>query len=108
MFSLFKKKQAKKPESENSAIMQWEESARHALHQAVAQAPVPAIMKQQAKRQLEQAAEEYALSAGKTTVSAEDLMHGLMAHLPESMRNKVEEAAKKGPQGLKNLEKEIT
>lgn len=87
--------------------MQWEESARQALDQAVAQAPVPGIMKQQAKRQLQQAAEEYARNAGKTTVSAEDLMQGLMARLPESMRKKVEEAAKKGPEGLKDLEREV-
>lgn len=95
MFSLFKKKQPNKLESENSTPIQWEKSARDALNQAVAQAPVPAIMKQQAKRQLEKAAEEYALSQGKITVSAEDLMHGLMARLPEGMRKKVEDAAKK-------------
>lgn len=102
MFSLFNKKQ---PKQEGN--MQWEESARQALNQAVAQAPVPSIMKQQAKRQLEQAAEEYARNAGKTTVTAEDLMQGLMARLPDSMRKKVEEAAKKGPEGLKDLEKEV-
>lgn len=87
--------------------MQWEKSAQQALDQSVAQAPVPGIMKQQVKRQLQQAAEEYAKQAGKTTVSPEDLMNGLMSRLPANMRKKVEEAAKKGPAGLKDLEKEI-
>ena len=106
MFSLFKKQ--KKSESENAGQeMQWEESAQQALEQSVAQAPVPGIMKQQVKRQLKQAAEEYARQAGKITVSPEDLMNGLMSRLPDNMRKKVEEAAKKGPERLKDLENEL-
>ncbi len=106
MFSLFKKQN--KSESENaSQEIQWEKSAQQALEQAVAQAPVPGMMKQQVKRQLQQAAEEYAQNAGKTTVSPEDLMHGLLSKLPENMRKKVEDAAKNGPAGLKDLESEL-
>lgn len=106
MFSLFKKKSKDEPTADTES-MQWDASATQALQQAVAQAPVPRVMKQQVKRQLQQAAEEYARNAGKTTVSPEDLMNGLMSRLPEHMRKKVEEAAKKGPEGLKDLEKEI-
>ncbi|OGY30944.1 MAG: hypothetical protein A3C02_01095 [Candidatus Andersenbacteria bacterium RIFCSPHIGHO2_02_FULL_45_11] len=106
MFSLFKKKSKEEPTTDNES-MRWDASATQALQQAVAQAPVPGVMKQQVKRQLQQAAEEYARNAGKTSVSPEDLMNGLMSRLPENMRKKVEEAAKKGPEGLKDLEKEI-
>src|SRR3989338_5276043 len=106
MFSLFKKKSKEEPTTDNES-MRWDASATQALQQAVAQAPVPGIMKQQVKRQLQQAAEEYARNAGKTTVSPEDLMNGLMSKLPDNMRKKVEAAAKKGPEGLKDLEKEI-
>lgn len=87
--------------------MQWDAQATQALNQSVAQTPVPSMMKNQVKHQLKQAAEEYARNNGKTTVSPEDLMNGLMSKLPENMRKKVEEAAKKGPAGLKDLEKEM-
>lgn len=106
MFSLFKKKQNEHPE-QGQQTMVWDTTATQALEQAVAQAPVPSMMKQQAKRQLKMAAEEYARGKGKTTVSAQDLMEGLMSRLPDTMRKKVEEAAKKGPEGLKDLEKEV-
>jgi histone H3/H4 len=102
MFSLFKKKS-----SDEAEDMQWDDAATQALHQATAQAPVPGIMKQQVKKQLQQAAEEYARNAGKKTVSAEDLMQGLMAKLPENMRRKVEDAAKQGPDGIKKLQDEL-
>lgn len=106
MFSLFKKQQKNESENTNQE-MQWDKSAQQGLEQSVAQAPVPGIMKQQVKRQLQQAAEEYARQAGKTIVSPEDLMNGLMSRLPANMRKKVEDAAKKGPEGLKDLKKEI-
>jgi hypothetical protein len=105
MFSFWQKKSSNK--SEDGANLTWDDSATKALAQAVGQAPVPGIMKQRVKRELEQAAEEYARKAGKTTVSAEDLMQGIMAKLPEGMRAKVEDAAKEGPEGLKKLQDEL-
>lgn len=106
MFSFWQKKSSK--DSGNQETLSWEASATKALAQAVGQAPVPGIMKQRVKRELEQAAEEQARKAGKTTVTAEDLMQGIMSRLPEGMRAKVEKAAKEGPEGLKKLQDELT
>lgn len=106
MFSFWQKKSSNQ-NSEDGGTLAWDDSATKALAQAVGQAPVPGIMKQRVKRELEQAAEEYARKAGKTTVSAEDLMQGIMSRLPEGMRSKVEDAAKQGPDGLKKLQDEL-
>ncbi len=105
MFPFWQKKSSSDSPAESN--LTWDESATKALAQAVGQAPVPGIMKQRVKRELEQAAEEYARKAGKTTVSAEDLMQGIMAKLPEGMRAKVEDAAKQGPEGLKKLQDDL-
>ena len=105
MFSFWQKKSPN--QSEDGESLTWDDSATKALAQAVGQAPVPGIMKQRVKRELEQAAEEYARKNGKTTVTAEDLMQGIMAKLPEGMRSKVEDAAKQGPEGLKKLQDEL-
>lgn len=105
MFSFWQKKSTN--QNDGASNLTWEEGATKALAQAVGQAPVPGIMKQRVKRELEQAAEEYARKAGKTTVSAEDLMQGIMSRLPEGMRAKVEDAAKQGPAGLKKLQNEL-
>jgi hypothetical protein len=64
-------------------------------------------MKGMIKSQLKSAAEEYTRQAGRTTVTAEDLMQGMMAKMPANMKSKVEDALKKGPQGLKDLENEL-
>jgi hypothetical protein len=105
MFSFWQKKSSNQNEGETA--LTWEDSATKALAQAVGQAPVPGIMKQRVKRELEQAAEAHARKAGKSTVSAEDLMQGIMARLPEGMRSKIEDAAKQGPEGLKKLQDEL-
>jgi len=105
MFSFWQKKSSN--DSASSEALSWDSSATKALAQAVGQAPVPGIMKQRIKRELEQAAEEHARKAGKKTVTAEDLMQGIMSRLPEGMRKKVEDAAKEGPEGLKKLQDEI-
>jgi len=85
----------------------WDAQAQQALDQATAQAPVPPMMKAMVKKQLKEAAEAHTQKAGRTTVTAEDLMQGLMAKLPDNMKSKVQEAMKKGPAGLKDLEKEL-
>ena len=64
-------------------------------------------MKQRVKQELSNAAEEAARTAGKTTVTAQHLMAGILSRLPENMRKKVEEAAKQGPKGLKKLQEEL-
>ena len=102
MFSFWQKKS-----SNESTSLTWDAAATKALAQAVGQAPVPGIMKQRVQRELAQAAEEHARNAGKTTVSAEDLMQGIMSRLPEGMRSKIENAAKEGPDGLKKLQDEL-
>ncbi len=114
MFSFWQKKRSNKSNKSeeqkqqgNSGALAWDAAATKALAQAVGQAPVPGIMKQRIQRELAQAAEEHVRNAGKTTVSAEDLMQGMMSRLPEEMRKKVEEAAKQGPQGLENLKNEL-
>ena len=99
-------KKSDKPVSHGGTIS-WEAEAKQALDQAVAQAPVPPLMKGMVKKQLQDAAEEYTKNAGRSTVTAEDLMKGLMAKLPDNMKSKVEEAMKKGPSGLKDLEKDL-
>jgi len=85
----------------------WDAQAESALNQAVAQAPVPAMMKSMVKSQLKSAAEEAAKNAGRTNVTPEDLMAGLMSKLPANMKSKVENAIKKGPAGLADLQKEF-
>lgn len=85
----------------------WSEKATQALEQAVGQAPVPSIMKGRVKKELQKAAEDITHQAGRAEVTAEDLMNGLLAKLPAGMRQQIEQAAKQGPEGLKNLEKKL-
>lgn len=105
----FWKKQQKQNDS-NKAVaghMTWEAQAETALNQSVSQAPVPAVMRSMLKSQLKASAEEAAKHAGRTNVTAEDLMAGLMSKLPANMKNKVANALKKGPAGLADLQKEF-
>ncbi len=115
MFSIWKKKskESTEPTSKSgspqqpSGALSWDKSAVQALAQAVSQAPVPSMMKQRVKQELSNAAEEAAKKEGKTTVSAQHLMAGILSRLPEDMRKKVEAAAKQGPAGLKKLQDEL-
>ncbi len=101
MFKLWKKQ----GKSEDAAGRQWDEKAKQALDQAVAQAPVPKMLKGQVRQRLAKAAEAEAQKNGRTQVTPEDLMAGLLAHLPVDVRNQIEQAAKQGPEGLKKLQK---
>ncbi len=94
-----------KPTTSGSVV--WDAQAEGALNQAVSQAPVPAMMRGMIKNQLKAAAEEAAQKAGRTNVTPEDLMAGLMSKLPANMKGKVEEAMKKGPEGLADLQKQL-
>lgn len=108
MFKFWKKKQAAGQDaSTSSGKLTWDAQAEAALNQSVAQAPVPKMMKAVVKSQLKKAAEQAARKAGRVTVTAQDLMEGMLSRMPANMRGKVEEAMKKGPSGLKDLEKEL-
>lgn len=95
------------PKEEKTGALTWSSEASKVLEQSVAQAPVPGMLKGKVRQELAGAAEEVARSAGHSEVTAEDLMAGLLSKLPASMRTQVEEAAKQGPAGLKNLEKKL-
>jgi len=99
---MFKRRQ--KPSEDN---IPWDAAATQALDQAVQQAPVPAMLRGKVKTELAKAAEAQAQAAGHSTVTAEDLMQGLLAKMPADMKAKVETAMSQGPDGLKNLEKEL-
>lgn len=103
MLNIFNKK--KKEEGNNG--LAWDDQATQALDQSMDQTPVPAAMKGTVRKKLAKAAEEQAVKSGHTSVTAEDLMQGLLSQLPENMRHKVEEAAKQGPEGMKNLEEDL-
>ena len=85
----------------------WDPAATEALEQAMNQAPVPGMLKGRLKKQLAKAAESAALSQDHSSVTAEDLMQGLLANMPTDMRGKIEEAMKKGPAGLQDLAKDF-
>ena len=102
MLNIFAKK--KSPDPANPSLsLTWDPQASSALQQALAQAPVPAMMKGLLKKEMAKSAEEHARKMGHTSVTAEDLMNGLMAKLPDNMKSKVEDAMKKGPDELKKL-----
>jgi hypothetical protein len=85
----------------------WDPAAEAALEQATHQAPIPAMLRGRVKSELKKAAEEQARKNGHASVTAEDLMNGMLAKLPPSMKAKVEEAMKKGPQGLEDLQNNL-
>jgi hypothetical protein len=95
------------PPSPDTAAVTWEEGAKQSIEQAVVQAPVPAVLKGRIKQELMKAAEVAAQKAGRTKVTPEDVMAGLLAKMPAAMRNKVEQAIQEGPEGLKNLERDL-
>ena len=111
MFNIWKKKSKEEGQNVTSpkapSQLSWNNSAITALAQAVSQAPVPSMMKGRIKQELSSAAEEAARKEGKTTVTAQHLMTGILSRLPENMRKKVEDAAKQGPAGLKKLQDEL-
>lgn len=116
MFKLFRKKKSLPdaeivPESTSSipatGELTWDAQATQGLEQAIAQAPVPAMLKGRVRTELKSAAEGVARAEGRNTVTAQDLMQGLLSRLPENMRSKVETAMQGGPDKLKDLEKEL-
>ena len=107
MFNFRKKEKKEKNEDNSSTSLTWDATATQALEQAMNQAPVPKMLKGKVKNELKKAAENVAQAANRTTVTAEDLMQGMLAKMPANMRNKVEDAMQKGPEGLESLQKEF-
>lgn len=105
MLKFWKKKQAS--QSSSSGNLTWDPQASQALEQSLAQAPVPKMMKSMVKSQLKKAAEDIARKANRTTVTAQDLMEGMLSRMPAHMRAKVEDAIKQGPEGLEKLKKDL-
>lgn len=93
--------------SQKRSKMPWDDTATQALEHAVQQAPIPALLRSTVKNELTQAAEAHAREHGRTTVTAEDLMQGLLAKMPAAMRAKAEQAIQQGPGALGKLKDEL-
>jgi hypothetical protein len=94
--------------STSPTSLPWDPQATAALEQAVEQMPVPWLLKGKVRKEITKAAEAAAQAAGHTTVTAMDMMQGMLAKMPPAMRAKVEEALKQGPEGLEKLKDELT
>ena len=103
MFKLFSKKSSPSV----TKTLSWDPTASQALEKALSQAPVPSALKGTVRKQLTKAAENQARLVEHDTVTAEDLMQGLLAKMPATLRSKIEQAAQKGPAGMKDLEDEL-
>lgn len=89
----FKKKSVSQP---SEAGITWDEQATQALETAIAQAPVPQLLKGKLRTELKKTAEAEATKNGRQTVTAEDLFTGLMAKLPAHMQDKVKKMISEG------------
>lgn len=98
---MFKNWFGKKKEDNTSegSSMTWEPQATQALDMAMQQAPVPKLLKNRVRKELEQAAEEIAKKEGRTTVTPTDLMNGMMAKIPDNMKGKVQDMIDKKMKG---------
>lgn len=93
---------------EKKETLPWDKQAEEALEQASSQVPGPKFVANQLKKRLRNKAEEVAHDAGHTEVKPEDLMEGLLAMLPENMRETVEQRMAEGPEGIEKLKNEFT
>lgn len=107
MLSIFKRNKDKQGGAQPTTKLTWQQEATDALEQAVSGAPVPKLMKMRLRKELIKTAEAKARAAGKSEVSAHDLMEGLMSKLPAEMRNQIQQAAQRGPKGLEQLQKKF-
>jgi hypothetical protein len=98
----------KKKQSDNPAKLTWDTAANTALEQALTQTPMPTMLKGTVKKELAKAAEQHARQQGHATVTAEDLMQGMLAKIPAHMKDKVEQAMKQGPESLNKLRDELS
>jgi hypothetical protein len=79
-----------------SGKVAWTAEATQALDEAVAQAPVPQLLKNRLKKELKKTAEDHAQKNNRTTVTPQDLLEGLMTRLPAHMQQKVKDMMEKG------------
>jgi hypothetical protein len=93
---------------ETKPDLPWNKQAEDALEQASSQVPGPKFVANQLKKRLRSKAEEVARTAGHEEVKPEDLMEGLLAMLPENMRETVEQRMAEGPEGIEKLKNEFT
>ncbi len=105
MLNFWKKKSDQAASS--SSEFSWSQAASDSLNQALAQAPVPAMLKGRVRNELKNAAEERARAAGRSEVTPQDLMEGMLSKMPANMRSKVEAAMKEGPAGLEKLQNDL-
>lgn len=105
MFKWWPKKNAEA--APRHSALTWSREAAAGLDQALDGAPVPALLKSTVRGQLRHAAEEHARAAGRSEVTAQDLMEGMLSKLPAAMKGQVEEAMKGGPPALEDLQKRL-
>lgn len=104
----FWSKKNNKVDATGSTELTWSDEAKQAIEQSLAQAPVPAMLKGQVRKQLTSAAEEAARAAGHSRVTPEDVMSGMLAKMPANVRSQVEQAMRSGNlDDLKNLPKKL-
>jgi len=105
MLNFWKKKNTESTPQRDG--LTWSDAARAGLEQALAQAPVPALLKNRVRGELKSAAEATAQAAGRSEVTPQDLMEGMLSKMPAAMRNQVETAMKGGPEALNDLQKRL-
>jgi hypothetical protein len=105
MISVWSIKQKRGAQAPASLI--WDQQANQSIDAALAQSPVPALLKGRIKKELRAAAEIHAREAGRSQVTAEDVIAGMLAKIPAAMREKVTAAMQTGPEALKDLEKDL-
>ena len=94
MFKNWFKKET--PQNQPADSITWEAQATQALEMATAQAPVPQLLKGKLRTEMKKMAEAEAQKNGRATVTAEDLLNGMMAKLPSNMQDKVKGMMEKG------------
>lgn len=86
----------------------WSSDATTAIGQALAQAPIPAILKGKIRKELMAAAEEAAQVAHHSEVTPQDVMQGLLAKIPASVQSQVAAAmASKDPHQIAKLQQQL-
>lgn len=95
MFKNWFKKETPSNTPSGSSII-WDDQAEKALDMSMAQAPVPQMLKGKLRSEMKKMAEAEAQKNGRTTVTTEDLLNGMMAKLPSHMQDKVKGMMEKG------------
>jgi len=103
-----KKKESEQGQEPSSGELTWHPQATQAIEMALSQAPVPGMLKGQIKKQLTKSAESATRNAGRSEVTAEDVMNGMLAAMPDNVRGQVEQAIEsKDPSKLQDLQRKL-